>query len=702
MRQLLTLFVLALFIGSFGVFAQTQPVKIESSEVMLDIVARDKKGNLIKDLKLEEIELTEDGVKPTITRFRYAEGTVPTNKNEVGNVSATSAPTFDPTRQMRLVTMVFDTLGSIDSRRLAQQAALDFLDTQMQPNTLVAVYKTDRRAYAVCEFSNDHAKLKDAILRITGGNFTQYEQLSGGIRTELETYLRSSEAQRRITGTAANAAPDSGAIVQAKQAQIMLNMMTLADSAQRDMLGRASISSLLALVRGLKSLQARKTMLYFAEGIRMSADLKDLFDLLRSEANRANVSIYTVDTRGLNSAGNGAGLLNQAVVTSQAMMTSGADNLGFGNEQLAMDATVADSQVLMRDLAETTGGFLIANTNDARKQLQKVVAEVSSYYELFYSPPNTSYDGRFRKILVKTTRPGVTLQTRNGYFAVPPTGSGAPVMGYEMPMLAALNATPKPHSFDYKVGKLRFAATAEGVHTRIVLEAAANNFTFVEDAAKKTYKARFSVLAVIKDADNQIVQKLSQTFPLTGTSERLPVIKTVNAIFFRDVTIAPGRYTLETAWLDHETMKVSAASEPFFVPDLKGDVKLSSLVVIKKTEALKPEDNRDDTLTAQGQRITPFIGEVELSKANARLPLYFQVYSAPANKALVKAELRFLQDGNLIGTSPLELPAPDAQGRVTQVVTLPLDSLNPGKYELRIVVQQGTAVAQERLSFTMK
>ncbi len=701
MRQKWTLLLLVLLITSVSVFAQTPPLKIESSEVLLDIIARDKKGNLVKDLKLEEIELTEDGVKPTITRFRFAEGTSPAGKDDVGSVATRTAPAFDVARQMKLVTMVFDTLGTIDSRRLAQQAALDFLDSQMQPNTLVAVYKTDRRAYAVCEFSHDREKLKEAILRVTGGNYTQYEQLSGGIKTELEKFVRSAETQRRATGTTGNAPPDTGALIEARQAQIMLNMMTLADAAQRDMLGRASLSSLLALVRGQKSLQARKTMLYFAEGIRLSADSKDLFDLLRSEANRANVSIYTVDTRGLNSAGNGAGLLNQAVVTSQAM-SSGSDNIGFGNEQLAMDATMADSQAMMRDLAETTGGFLIANTNDARKQLQRVVADVASYYELFYSPANTSYDGRFRKIVVKTTRPGVILQTRNGYFAVPPTASGNPMMGYEMPMFAALNTTPKPHAFEYKVGKLRFAATAENVHTRLVIETAASNFTFVEDTAKKTYKARFSVLAVIKDANDQIVQKLSQTFPLTGTSDRLPVIKTVNAIFNRDVMLAPGRYLLETAWLDHETMKVSAASEPFFVPDLKSEMKLSSLVVIKKIEALKPEDNRDEVLIAQGQRVTPFIGDVELSKANARLPLYFQLYSAPANKSPIKAELRFLQDGNLVGASPLELPAADAQGRLTQVMTLPLDSLNPGKYELRIVAQQGTAIAQERLAFTIR
>lgn len=681
-----------------------QPVKVESSEVLLDIIARDKKGNFVKDLKPDEIEITEDGIKQSVTNFRLLDGASIAESEEVGSVKSTKKLSFDPARQMRLVTMVFDSLSTNDSRRLAQHAALDFLESQLQPNTLVCVYTANRRAYAVQEFTNDREKLRAAILKITGTEYKKFAETSNQIRDELQKFVRTTQEARPTGGALANQAPDIGKQIEAQQSRLMLNMLTLADSAQRDIFGRTSLYALLALVRGQKSLQARKTMLYIAEGMHISADSKDIFDTLRSEANRANVSIYSIDARGLNSSGNGAGagLIGMVGATSQAMMTSGGDGMGFGSEQMVMDATVSDSQGLMRDLSESTGGFLIANTNDARKAMQKVAADIAGYYEVFYAPQISSYDGRFRKIVVKTSRPGITLQTRNGYFAVPPTPDGVTVMGYEMPMLAALNAETKPHAFDYKVAKLRFDSTAEGVQQRIILETSANNFTFKEDAAKKTYRSRFSVLAVVKDANGQIVQKLGQTFPLAGTLDRLPLVKAANVVYLRDLNLAPGRYSLETAWFDHETNKISAATEVLFIPDSKAALKMSSLVVIKKTEVVKPAENQDDPLIVGQQKITAFVGEVGLTKENARLPLYFKIYSAPENKTPIKAELRIYQDGKLLGGSPLELPAADAAGHIAHIVTLPLENLAAGKYDLRIVAMQGQDIAQERLFVTMK
>ena len=97
----------------------------------------------------------------------------------------------------------------------------------------------------------------------------------------------------------------------------------------------------------------------------------------------------------------------------------------------------------------STGGFLIANTNDFKPAMARIATDIGSYYEAAYAPVVQEFDGKFRKIEVKVTRPGVTVQSRSGYFALPP-GEGSALLPFEMPLLTALTVDPPPHAFDYQ------------------------------------------------------------------------------------------------------------------------------------------------------------------------------------------------------------------------------------------------------------
>jgi len=71
---------------------QGATVRIGSEEVLLDIVARDKKGRPITDLKADEIEVYEDGVKQQINSFRKVEKTDLTEGAGASNDAAGAAP----------------------------------------------------------------------------------------------------------------------------------------------------------------------------------------------------------------------------------------------------------------------------------------------------------------------------------------------------------------------------------------------------------------------------------------------------------------------------------------------------------------------------------------------------------------------------------------------------------------------------------
>lgn len=129
------------------------------------------------------------------------------------------------------------------------------------------------------------------------------------------------------------------------------------------------------------------------------ADLvRELAELTR-QANRANVTIYTVDPRGLTG---GPDLDETDVSTSEYL-----DN-------------VRTSQDTLRVIAELTGGFPVVNQNDFDKALKRIDAEASDYYVLGYYSNNPDPLKRRRAVEIRVNRPGVELTYTKEYTLKPP------------------------------------------------------------------------------------------------------------------------------------------------------------------------------------------------------------------------------------------------------------------------------------------
>ena len=121
---------------------------------------------------------------------------------------------------------------------------------------------------------------------------------------------------------------------------------------------------------------------------------RDIF----GDANKANVSFYPIDPRGLavfdTPIGPEAPL---SVVDDHAQLTQRADTL--------------------RTLAVNTDGIALIGNNDLRKELRQIADDLTSYYLMGYYSTNTKLDGRFRTIKVQSKRPGVQIRSRHGYRA---------------------------------------------------------------------------------------------------------------------------------------------------------------------------------------------------------------------------------------------------------------------------------------------
>ncbi|MEJ7617816.1 MAG: VWA domain-containing protein [Pyrinomonadaceae bacterium] len=694
--------------------ADQDVIRVESNEVLLDLVVRDKRGKPVRDLKAEEVEVFEDGVKQAVTGFGLIGGEP---RGTSASPAASTAPAkLDALRHINLVTLVFDNLN-IEARQLAGQAAKSFLDNDLRSNDLVAVFIVGNRLHVLQQFTNDRKLLREAVERATTGANTQFQSKSDEIRQQLDTQQKQSELAESLAASAganqgAGAAGIGQAAVEAKAAEIILNALEFSETLQREQQGRSSLYALLALVKDQGRLQGRKTLIYFSEGLQIPANLVELKRATVSAANRANVSIYAVDARGLTTTNVNAAagdMLAQsarasrssilarpgsAVTRDQAMATDKAEDSLRGNVQGALD-----------DLAASTGGFLIANSNNLRTGMQNVVSDIGSYYQLAYSPQGHKFDGKFHTIAVRVSRPNVKLQTRDGYFDLPPTGGGPTILPYEMPLMATLNVAQLPRAFDYRAVALRFGGGGNGdastQHT-IVMEVPMSSFTFTPDKEGKIYRAQFSLMALVKNAEGRVVQKLSRDFPLEGALDRLDAVKNGNVILTKSYWLPPGRYTLETVAFDRETSKASARRSVFIVRPPKPGVRLSSISIIKRVEKSDPQhQDAEDPFRKDDTKIVPFVGEPTLQGGKDGLPLYLVIYPAANVAEKPQLALEFSSDGKVVAHAAPDLPAPDKGGRIPYAITIPGEKFKPGRYEVRAVVRQGETAAEEHAFFSI-
>jgi VWFA-related protein len=130
------------------------------------------------------------------------------------------------------------------------------------------------------------------------------------------------------------------------------------------------------------------------------------FRNLMGEANRANVSFYTIDPRGLAASDN--------FVLPPAPVPGRPDTTPLINEDLASLKTRHDS---LARLANDTNGIFLIDSNNLGKQLRRIADDLTSYYLIGYYSTNTSLDGRYRTIKVRSKRPGVEVRARHGYRA---------------------------------------------------------------------------------------------------------------------------------------------------------------------------------------------------------------------------------------------------------------------------------------------
>jgi len=681
--------------------------------VLLDVIVRDSEGRPVKDLRPDELRIMEDGVVQKITGFRSrSDSMVSRERTEAAPApQAKQEETIDPFGNLHLVSIVFDRLG-LYGRQFARQGALDFLDSGLEENTLVSVFVIDNRLHLAQPYTRDVPALKEAVKHVTSGAYSRFGMdLAGGDTGS------SASAGGSDSGGGGGSAPgrggNSGGVgvgaADSALAGMETSMIQRSEELAREQQGIATITSLMALVGEQRRVSGRKTLLLFSEGIYAPPALVDRFRYTISEANKANVTIYAMDARGLkvgSSMGATGALLDRAVGATRSQVQFGVGKPVTREQVMAMENAETSLRLNLEAgldaLSQGTGGFLIANTNDIRPSLKRLHEDLQIYYEVSYTPTNHIYDGSYRQIQVEVLRPRTTVQTRNGYFAVPALADGPPVYPYEVPMLAAMSSRPVPKQFEFRGKVLRFDPGEGYYNCTLVIEAALENFTFQSNAASSTYSTRFALMGMVEDSQGRIVRKISQDYPLEGPLDKVDGLKKSDIVLVRQLVLEPGRYKLGLAAYDKETNRSSVLRSYLYVPPANGDLSVSNLTVIGRVDPAKPSEDETNPFVQEAGKIVPNLTGKVIKGSDSNLSLFLVVY--PDKKVLAEPDLtlQLVRGGEIIGQASLELPQVNEKGQIPYIATLPIGDLAPGDYEVRAIVNQAQKNVVEHVFFALE
>ncbi len=709
------------FAGAIAGIASAQqppaspPIKAGSEEVVVDAIVRDKKNHTVTDLKADDFSVYDNGNKMPVKTFRLVQG------EQTGGAAVQMQ--LDPLRQIRLVSLVFDHLD-INSRRLARDAALDLLKQELPQNVYLAVLTIDHKLEALQQFTNDRDALRKAIERATGSEnadfstdttrierqLTELVGTNGGGTNTLEERvqnLQNSSSAAPAPGTT----PDSSALVNAKMAQMMLDTLRTQQSMAMAEQGRAQIFGLLDAVKEQYQLPGRKTLVFFSTGLATPQGTERALEDLKNTASRNNVSIYCIDAGGLGTARTNQGAmdaLNGAVKNSARNTTNPNDAVTFDQANAmntAINSTRGNVQENLQSLADSTGGFLIANTNDFRNPLRRLAEDIETYYEITYDPQITNYDGSVHKIAVKTDQKDLHVFARNQYIALPPAlmKAGGVVSAYEVPLLKAIDEPQPPRTFQFHATGLHYRGAQSQPVCDLVVDIPLTDLTFQENKTKNIFEGRFSYVALVKNAQGEVVKKMQRDMPLTIAPDKMDALKQSHFIATEHFDLPPGRYLLETAVLDQQGNKISVRKTSVFMPPPSTSIGISSVTVVRSVKQKDNDTAPTDPLLMADRLITPTLAaDVKKTPNQAALPLYVVIYPDKNNPEKPQLIMEFSKDGQVLGNGTPQLGDPDAQGKIQYIADAPLAKLDPGNYQIRFIAKQGTEAAQESVSFTIE
>jgi len=684
---------------------EDEVVRVTTSLVQVDAVVTDDAGNQVRDLRPEDFEILEDKRPQPITAFTYVavDSKTPGPSGPPPPASVKNAPPLPPAplrpdQVRRTIVFVVDDLGlSFQSMNAVRSGLKKFVDQQMQPGDLAAIVRTNGGAGALQRLTSDKRQIYSAIesLRASFGY---------GNRVGVHLFQPQTEISMPVT-----------------------------EGCQGSTSLKGTLMSLENIVRSLKVLPGRKSVLFFTDSFELlqnPANLKigdskaatpgvfsatpgagsDCFidpgaiGGLVHASSQASVVIYPLAAFGLTSVSPAAADAGPRAspVTGDPInqLTSGSWLTNTLDQRSGQALT---SQQGLQELAHQTGGFAIINNNDLGKGIGRIMDDLKGYYLIGYRPSDATFEKRngrlpYHQISLKLKRQGLHIRSRQGFYGIPDLKEPAPGPHTREAQLAAALESP------FVGGEIRLRLTAlfgnipQTSFVRTLIHLDARDLTF-KDQPDGWHEANIDILASSYGDNGLIADYLSRSEKIRARGRTYANMLRYGLNYNLLVPIKkPGAYQLRAAIRDTANDHIGSAYQFVEVPELKkGQLALSGLLVNTATLDLSALSDVGSVFNAAAndeERVQPTVAVRRFQRRMLLEYRYFIYNARPSNKQVLPdlvAQVRLFRDGQLLTSH--EEPAIDLDKlqldpkRLSGRGALRLgDELVPGQYVLQIVI----------------
>ena len=587
--------------------------------VVETVVVKDKNGNPIENLTAKDFIITEDGAPQTIRLFEHQNvpDAAPQDQGLLPSQRVAPLPKLPSThiapespgnvkyRDRRLLALYFDMSAMpVPDQLRAFTAARKFIQTQMTSADLIALLLYQAGAVQILQdFTGDRERLESIIETLIVGE----DQNSGD---------PVNDASSADTGAAFG------------QDDSEFNIFNT----------DRQLSALQTAAKMLGSLSEKKSLIYFASGLRLNGvDNQAQLHATVNAAIRAGVSFWPIDARGL---------VAQAPLGDATRGSPGGIAMYTGASAMAVRDNFQRSQDTLWALAADTGGKALLDYNDLAKGMVQAQQAISSYYIIGYYTSNAALDGKFRRIKISLNNGlAASLDFRQGYFAGKQFGKFTTAEKERQLEDALLLGDPVTEltialELDY------FQLNRAEYFVPLVVKIPGSELALAKRGGAEHTLLDF--IGEIKDDFGTTVSNVRDKVDIKLSDATAAELAKRPIQYDTGFTLLPGKYRIKFLARDAETGRIGTYETPFVIPNLNKEEKripISSVVLssqrVDLKEALynaakdKGKAEAVNPLVQEGQKLIPSVTRV--FSRSRDMYIYLQAYQpgAPSAQPLV-------------------------------------------------------------------
>ncbi len=650
--------------------------------VEIDVQVTDRNGKPLKGLKQEQFTVTEDGKAQKVSTFDYndIEKLETASATEeapimvpIGSV-ASSQPIKAMVHDHRMIVLFFD-LTSLqpDDLLRSTRAAEKYLREQMTPADLVGIFAFGNTLKVIANFTNNRELLQQSVEALIPGHEAALAELA--------------QAATAANGEAA-VTEDTGAAFTADDTEF--NVFNT----------DRKLAAMEAVCEVLEGIPGKKSVIQFTSGVTQTGEEnRSQLIAATNSANRSNVSIYTVDSRGLLSATPGG---------DASVGASGGTAMFSGATVISQSQSRQDSRETLATLAGDTGGRSFFDLGDFSKVFQIVQNDNAGYYLVGYYSTDSARDGRWRRIHVRIAQlpPGAHIRTREGYYA--PKNFGLfTTEDRERQLEEAFRSDTPEVELPVAVETAQFRLERNQVFVPIAAKLAPSALQWAQK--RGSHETAFDFAAEVRDAKtNRVAGALRDTITVKIDAEHFQDMQQRALVYQGGIILSPGEYKLKFLARENESGRIGTFEDKLTLPAPQPDrLQLSSVLLSSQVEAAqntaqvktqafaKDAKMKSSPLEVAGERIIPSVTRVFTDQQT--LYVFFQAYlPQKAEATSLRAGLVFFRNGQRLSDTPMVEPAEydEQTHKASFRISLPLSGLNAGRYTVQaVVVDAGTSYA---------